>query len=189
MGRRLNLVALAVGGATFGCSGITVQTDYDPGIDFSRYSTFYILEEAGDDTAPGFWDDRIKNSMAKTLTAKGWTQVDSPDEADVAVGYQLTTEERTSYDTVHTGWGGYGYGYGGWYDPYWGGGMSTSTTTERRYEVGTLIIAMFDQEQRQMVYASTGSATIDQRQRTPEESQVRSDEVIDRLLRDFPPAS
>ncbi len=174
-----------------GCGGgIQVRSDYDPSIDFSTISTFVVLDEAGDDTAPGFWDARIKNALATTLTAKGFRQVDSPDEADVAVGYQLTTEDRTSFDTVSTGWGGYGYGYGGWYDPYWGGGgVSTTTTTERHYQVGTLVIAVFDHERKEMIYASVGSGTIDPRQRTPEEAQARANAVVARILYDFPPGS
>ena len=106
----------------------------------------------------------------------------------MAVGYQLTTEERSSFQTVGTGWGGYGYGgYGDWYDPYMGGGISTSTTTERRYEVGTLIIAMFDQQQKKMIYTSTGSGTIDEREVAPQEAQEDVDEVVGKILADFPP--
>jgi hypothetical protein len=165
-----------------------VRTDFDPVADFSRYQTFYVLEEAGDATAPGFWDARIKSAIARTVTAKGWRQVDSAEEADVAVGYQLTTEERSSLQTVSTGWGGYGYGgWGGWYDPYMGGGMATSTTTERRYEVGTLIIAMFDVAQEQMIYVSTASGEIDERQQTPEQAQADVNKVLDQMLKDFPP--
>ena len=170
-----------------GCGGsIRVQTDYDPSADFASYSSFTVLEEAGDDTAPGFLDARIKAAMARTLEARGWREVDSPEEADVTVGYQLTTEQRSSLETVSSGWGGYGYGMGSWYDP--GFGISTSTTTERRYEIGTLIIAMFDTEQNQMIYMSTGSGTLDERQRTPEESQADVNSVVEQLLRDFPPS-
>lgn len=183
------IVTSVLGATTISCAGMQVQTDYDPAVDFSGYSTFVVLEEAGDATAPGFWDARIKNAIAQTLTAKGWQRVDSPEEADVAVGYQLTTDERSTLQTVGTGWGSYGYGWGDWYDPMIGGGMSTSTTTEHRYEVGTLIIAMFGVEQKQMIYASTGSGTLDERQLTPEESQEDVDEIVERMLSDFPPDS
>ena len=183
------MVAAALATAAFACGGgMQVQTDYDPAVDFSGYSTFAVLEEAGDQTAPGFWDARIKIAMAQTLAAKGWRQVDAPEQADVSVGYQLTTEQRSTLQTVSTGWGGYGYGYDyGWYDPYMGGGMSTSTTTERRYEVGTLIIAMFDQQEKKMIYTSTGSGTIKERQMGPEEAQAEVDAVVERMFRGFPP--
>ena len=180
-------ILAAVGATTLACGGLRVQTDFDPAVDFNSYRTFTVLEEAGDDTAPGFWDARIKAAIAQALTAKGWQQVDSPEGADVAVGYQLTTEQHSSYQTVSTGWRDYGYGWGGWYDPGFGGGMSTSTTTERRYEVGTLIIAMFDRTQKQMIYSSTGNGTIDERQREPEQAQADVNKVVDQMLKDFPP--
>ena len=182
------IVATAVGATTLACSGMQVRTDFDPAADFSQYGTFFVLEEAGDATAPGFWDARIKTAIARTLTAKGWRRVDSPEQADVAVGYQLTTEERSSYQTVSTGWGGYGYGWGDWYGPPMGG-MRTSSTTERRYEVGTLIVAMFDVERKQMVYSSTASGEIDERQQTPEQAQADVNGIVDKMLEDFPPNS
>ena len=186
------VLATVLGATTVACgSGMQVRTDFDPAVDFGRYTTFTVLEEAGDATAPGFWDTRIKSAMAQTLVAKGWRQVDSPDEAQVAIGYQLTTEQRSSLQTVSTGWGSYGYGgWGGWYDdPMVGGGMSTSTTTERRYEVGTLIVAMFDVRQKQMIYTSTASGTLDQREQTPEQAQADVNQVVDQMLKDFPPGS
>ncbi len=182
------IVATAVGATTVACGGMQVRTDFDPAADFSQYGTFFVLEEAGDATAPGFWDARIKTAIARTLTAKGWRQVDSPEQAGVAVGYQLTTEERSSYQTVSTGWGGYGYGWGDWYGPPMGG-MRTSSTTERRYEVGTLIVAMFDVERKQMVYSSTASGEIDERQQTPEQAQADVNGIVDKMLEDFPPNS
>jgi hypothetical protein len=65
--------------------------------------------------------------------------------------------------------------------------MASSTTTETRYEVGTLIIAMFDVAQKQMIYVSTGSGTIDEAQRTPEQAQADVNKVVDEMLKDFPP--
>lgn len=188
--RRLSeMVAVVLGATTVACGGLNVQTDFDPAVDFGRYTTFAVLEEAGDATAPGFWDARIKTAIAQTMTAKGWRQVDSPEGADVAVGYQLTTEQRSTLQTVNTGWGGYGYGWGGWYDPYMGGGMGMSTTTEHRYEVGTLIVAMFDVAQKQMIYVSTGNKTIEERRQTPEQAQASVNKVVDQMLKDFPPGS
>jgi hypothetical protein len=182
------VVATVLGATTISCAGMQVRTDYDPAVDFSSYSTFVVLEKAGDATAPGFWDDRIKIAMSETLTAKGWRRVESAGDADVAVGYQLTTDEQSSYSTVSTGWGGYGYGgWGDWYDPMIGGGMSTSTTTEHQYEVGTLIVAMFDVERKQMIYSSTASGKLDEQQKTPEESQKDVNDVVEQMLKDFPP--
>ena len=66
------MLTVAVTVTTMGCGGsIRVQTDYDPSADFASYSSFTVLEEAGDDTAPGFLDARIKAAIARTPRGPG----------------------------------------------------------------------------------------------------------------------
>jgi hypothetical protein len=180
--------------ALSGCgSGISVTSDWDPGVDFTTFHTFYVLDEAsGGSGIDQLTHNRIKASIASHLQTKGMRQADSEKDADVGVGWQLTTDERSSFQTVSTGWGGYGWGgYGGWYRGYGGGmgGMSTSRTTETRYEVGTLVIALFDEEKQEMVFTATGSKTLSSGNLTPEESQKRIDEAVAKILEKFPPGS
>jgi len=40
-----------------------------------------------------------------------------------------------------------------------------------------------------MVYASTGSGTIDERQQSPEQAQADVNKVVEEMLKDFPPGS
>ena len=177
--------------ALSGCgSGISVQSDWDPGIDFSAFSTFTVFDEAtGGGGLDQLTQNRVKASIASTLTAKGMRQVDGG-AADVAVGWQITTEERSSLQTVSTGWGNYGSGWNrGWHGSTMGVGMTTSRTTETRYQVGTLAIAMFDVGSQAMVFTATGSKTLSGDNPSPEESQKRIDEAVAKILKDFPPRS
>ncbi len=173
-----------------GCgSGISVTNDWDPGVDFSAFNTFAVLDEAtGGSGIDQLTKNRIKNSIASTLEGKGMRQVDSADDADAAVGWQLTTEQRSSFQTVTTGWGGYGYGRGGWYGGA-GMGMSSSRTTERRYEVGSLAIGIFDVKRDEMIFTATGSKELSSGNQTPEESQKNIDEAVAEILEEFPPGS
>jgi len=165
---------------------INVSSDWDPAADFSTYQTFAVLDEAsGGQHLDQLTSSRIKSAIGSTLEAKGMRQVDNPDNADFAVGWQITTDQQSSYQTVNTGWGGYGR-YGG-YGGGWGGGMSTSRTTEYRYEVGTLVIAMFDEAKDQMIFTSTGSKKLATDNVTPEESQSRINQAVEAILKDFPP--
>ena len=169
--------------------GIEVSSDWDPAVDFSAYQTFAVLDEAsGGLHVDQLTDSRIKSAIGSTLEAKGMRQVDNPDNADVAVGWQITTDQRSSYQTVSTGWGGYGR-YGGRYGGWGGGGMSMSTsqTTETRYEVGTLVIALFDEAKDEMIFTSTGSKKLASDDVTPDEAQSRINQAVERILRDFPP--
>jgi hypothetical protein len=70
-----------------------------------------------------------------------------------------------------------------------GGGMATSTTTERRYEVGTLIVVLFNETATTEIYTSTASGEIDERQQAPEQAQADVNKVLDEMLKDFPPGS
>jgi len=190
----MRALALGVSGALAvvlsGCgSGISVTSDWDPGVDFTSFNTFAVLDEAsGGGGLDQLTQNRVKTSITNTLQAKGMRQVDNPDDADATVGWQVTTDQRSSFQTVSTGWGGYGWGRGGWY----GGssmGMSTSRTTETRYEVGTLVIAMFDTKREEMMFTATGSKTLSSGNLSPEESQKRIDEAVAKILEDFPPGS
>ncbi len=176
--------------ALSGCgSGISVTSDWDPGVDFTTFNTFVVLDEAsGGSGIDQLTQNRVKASIASNLQAKGMRQVDSEKDADVGVGWQLTTDQRSSFQTVNTGWGGYGWGRGGWY----GGssmGMSTSRTTETRYEVGQLVIAIFDEKRQEMIFTATGSKTLSSGNQTPEQAQKNIDEAVAKILEDFPPGS
>ena len=188
VGRLMMTGALAVVVSACGPS-INVSSDWDPAVDFSAYQTFAVLDEAnGGQGLDQFTNSRIKSAIGSTLEAKGMRQVDNPDNADVAVGWQITTDQRSSYQTVSTGWGGYGR-YGGRYGGWGGGGMSMSTsqTTETRYEVGTLVIALFDEAKDEMIFTSTGSKKLSSDDVTPDEAQSRINQAVERILRDFPP--
>lgn len=188
IGRLAAVGALAV--TLSGCgSGISVTSDWDPGVNFSAYNTFVVLDDAtGSSGIDQLIRDRVKTSIANTLTANGMRQVDDVKDADAAVGWQFTTDERSSFHTVSTGWNDYGYRRGGWYGGT-GMGMSSSRTTERRYEVGALAIGIFDVEREEMIFTATGSKELSSGNRSPEESQKRIDEAVAEILEEFPPGS
>lgn len=177
--------------ALSGCgSGISVTNDWDPGVDFTSFKTFVVLDDAaGGGGLDQLTQNRVKASIASNLQAKGMRQVDSKDDADMAAGWQFTSDERSSFQTVSTGWGGYGYGWGGWYGAGPGMGMTTSRTTETRYEVGSLVIALFDAKRKEMIFTATGSKTLRSDNPSPQEMQKRIDEAVAKILEDFPPGS
>jgi hypothetical protein len=183
----LRTQALAAIGAAFmlsACSGISTSNDYDPSVDFTKFSTYTWLDTEGDDI-DAITDSRIKSSIDGVLIAKGFQK--GGEGADLAVGYQVTTAERRSYNTVNTGWGG-GYGMGGY---GWGGygmSMGTSTTYENVWEEGSLLIGMFDGSSKNLVWTGTATAAIDQN-RSPQERQQLIDDAVDKMMRDFPPGS
>ena len=71
------------------------------------------------------------------------------------------------------GGGGMG-GYGGYYgyapDYGWGGGHSQSTTTysEHEYNVGTLIVSVYDATRKELIWEAIGTKTVDEDPKSPE---------------------
>lgn len=158
------------------CSGISTTTDFDPAVDFSGFSTYDWIDSEGQ--VDNITSSRIRTSVDAAMVERGFSQ--SSSNPDLAVSYQVTSAERRSFNTVNAGWGG-GYRWGGW-----GMGMGTSTTTEQVWNEGTLILAMFDVESKNLVW--TGSATTDiDGSRTPEERQRLVDDAVNKMLGDFPP--
>jgi len=164
------------------CSGISTTTDYDPSADFASYTTYTWLDTEGDDI-DNITNSRIRNSIDAGLAAKGLRKVTS--NPDVAVGYQVTTAERRSYNTVNSGWGG-GYGYGGYGYCGWGMGVGTSTTYENVWQEGSLILGIFDAGTKNLVWTGTATTDLDAN-RSPEERQDIVDSAVAKMLKDFPP--
>jgi hypothetical protein len=101
----------------------------------------------------------------------------------MAIGYKVTTQDKVTYQTVSTGWGG-GYGY------RWGGGwgVGTSTTYASEYTEGTLIIGIFDTGRKELVWNGSGTGTIDP-SASPERRDENIQEAVSKILKDFPPGS
>ncbi len=182
--RTLTLVAAGAAFFLSACSGISTSSDYDPAVDFTKYATYTWLDTEGDDI-DAITDSRIKSSIDAAMATKALQKGGA--NADLAVGYQVTSAERKSYNTVNTGWGG-GYGWGGY---GWGGygmSMGTSTTYENTWEEGTLLIGMFDAATKNLVWTGTATAALDA-SRTPEERQQLVDDAVAKMMKDFPPGS
>ena len=161
------------------CSGISTSTDYDPAANFGSYGTYSWAETEGT-SMDDLTDARVRSAVDATLAAKGLSKMNSG--GDLAVAYQVTTADRKTYNTVSTGWGGgYRYGWGG-------GGMGMTTTTEQNYTEGTVILAMFDQGTKSLVWKGTASGTVDPG-KSPQERAETIQGAFDKMLKDFPPGS
>jgi hypothetical protein len=167
-----------------GCSSISVTSDWDTSVDFSQFKTFVVLENE-EPSINRLIEQRVRAAIVEDLTAKGLQQVDVADQADLAFAYQVTTEERTSFQTVHSGWGAYGYPYSrsSWY----GGTLASSRTTQVNYTVGTLVIAAFEVDNETLVWEGSGSGVVNP-STSPEQSTQKIKEAVQSILESFPPA-
>ncbi len=175
---------LAIAGLA-GCSTLVLTSDWDPDVDFSQFQTFAILDDGG----PGISrlvDARVRIAIIADLTSKGLRQEGVPDLADLAVGYQVATEERRTYQTLHSGWGTNGFRF---HHSSWGDTTGTSRTVPSTYTIGTLVIAIFQMMDKELVWEASGNRRVTQASGTEAEAQQRMNKDVQQLMRDFPPGA
>lgn len=171
------------------CSGIATSYDFDPSFDFAEATTWDWMPapptRRGDTRADNrLVDQRIRAAIELAMDEKGMQKVEG--DPDLRVGFHLALDDAVSYETMNSYYGP-GWGYGMYRYPYGGTmAMSTSTTRERRYTVGSLIIDVFDVNAQELVWRGTGEGEVHQA-RDPEERQRRADEAVFQIMRSFPP--
>ncbi|MDI9237318.1 DUF4136 domain-containing protein [Lysobacter sp. LF1] len=154
-----------------------VTVDRDPAADFSAYKTYYwALKPQG---GSPLVDERIVDNIDAQLKAKGWTLAE---QGDVAVAAHVSTSQKQSLDTFYTGTplGGWGW-RGGW--GVGGMGMGTATTSVHNYEVGTLIVDMFDSKQQKAIWRGTATETVSS---SPAKVDKAVDQAVTKMFAKFP---
>lgn len=169
------------------CASIRVNTDYNPAYDFTQLKTYSWLDTG---TAPSS-DARINNDIVvarvraaveKSLAAKGYTRVDGA-TADFQVSWLGAINKKLRIDTIDHFYSPYGYGALA-RDPYWGGGMRT--TTAREYEEGTLIIDILDPVHHTLVWRSAGTDRLEG-SNDPAKANQDMDDAVATIMANFPP--
>jgi hypothetical protein len=149
-----------------------VKTDYDHNANFGQYRT-YSWEKV--QTRDPLLVDRIKEAVAGALAAKGWTQVDSGGDVSV-VAIEITRNQQT-LNTFYDGFGG-GWRWRG------GGGFGDATTTTETYQVGTLVVDLFDANAKNLIWRGSSSDTLSN---NPEKNTKNLDKGVQKMFAHFPP--
>jgi hypothetical protein len=184
-GPRLKAIAAAAAFAScsLSCSSMSVNTDYDPRADFSRYRTYDWIpsQQASQQPAPGtanpflhntLLDSRIKSALDRGLSIKGLRQ--SHEKPDMYVVYQTRAEQKVEANTAGLG---IGYGYGP-YVGYTGPGLGVTQYTE-----GTLIVDFVNPESNQLIWRGYASKALDN---TDVGEQIVA-EAVQKILEKYPP--
>jgi hypothetical protein len=145
-----------------------VTYDYDKDADFTQYKT-YSFGGWQDDSGKLINDidkKRILQSFKSQFTQRGMEYVLG--DADVVVTLFFVVDDKVS-TTAYTDYmgAGMGYGagfYGGYYRPAWGwgGGYATTTYTEDDYQVGTMVVDVYDAKKKTLVWQGVSQKTINE---------------------------
>lgn len=151
------------------CSSLTVTSDYDKSVDFTKFKTYsyHGWAKDSDKILTPFDKERIESAFKAEFDSRGLEFV--KEDGELVVALFIVTQEKTEKVANTTNMGGYyGYGYGGYYGygPGWGWGspmMGTSVTTvsDYNYTVGTLVCDVFEADAKKLIWEGVGSGTVD----------------------------
>jgi hypothetical protein len=168
--RKALLLGVVVSILTAGSFAQQVKTDYDRDANFSNYKTFSFEKIQATDP---LWVDRIKSAVASALTAKGLSQVESGGDISVVAVEMTNTQQRL--DTFYNGFGG------GW---RWGGRFGDATTTTETYQVGTLVVDLFDSHNKELLWRGSASNTLSNKSN----NNIKNlDKGVDKMFKKYPP--
>ena len=148
-----------------------IKTDHDHAIDFSKYHTFMWIKEPA--TENPLMKQRIMDAVNAQMEARGMTL--APGHADLGISANTATKQEQTLDSFYGGFPGWGW------HRYWGGPVVVDT-----YEVGTLVVDLFDTQTKQVVWWASASDTISD---NPEKNSKNLNKAVEKMFKDFPPKS
>ncbi|MCU1336654.1 MAG: hypothetical protein JWO19_2235 [Bryobacterales bacterium] len=149
-----------------------VTTDYDHSADFSKYHTYSWIKVKVEDP---LWEDRVMRAVDAQLVAKGWTKVAANGDASVAA-YGSTHTKKT----LQTWYDDFG---GGWYWRGFGSGLATTYVDET--PVGTLLVDIFDNATKKLIWRGTASGTLSGK---PDKDEKKLEKAVSDMFKKFPPS-
>jgi hypothetical protein len=157
-----------------GCGySIKTSTDYDRAVNFSNYSTFFMVK--GNSSGNALLDQRATTDVQNALTNRGWVEVPAG-EGQAAVVIHAATKTKHTYQTFYDGWGGW----------HWRAGFGSATTYAEDYKVGTIVVDVFDATTKQVIWR--GHA-IDALLDNPSANEKATQAAVHKMFAHFPPAS
>ena len=156
-----------------------VNTDFDPGFNFTNVKTYFWTKTTKITPNP-LADSRIVESVDAWLKAAGWQRTEG--QGDLALVPNFTTEKGQTLNTFYDTMGG-GWGYRGW----GGAGVGTATTTTSTFIEGTMIVDMFEASSKKLVWRGIATDTLSDK---PQNNAKKIDKATEKMFKDkkkFPP--
>jgi hypothetical protein len=150
-----------------------VKVDFDKAFDFAPVKTYSI--RIGTRWGNDLSERRVLTEIDEAIAAKGWKKA-AAGQADIDVVLNGATQTKRTANTFYSG-GGYGYRYGGF-------GGATASTVVSEYNVGTLVVDMFDPKTKNLVFRGIAEDELSDK---PEKNQKKLEKASTKMFKDFPP--
>ncbi|TXN38342.1 DUF4136 domain-containing protein [Flagellimonas hymeniacidonis] len=186
--KNLKLFTLAAFAVTLlaSCSSVRVISDYDTKADFGTFKTYAFYKTGIDKAQISDLDKkRILKAIEAEMSSRGFAKSQQPD-----ILISIFTKELERVDVYNNN---FGWGYGGFYNPWvwgpgwgwgWGGfGNNVSTRTE-----GSLYIDLIDAKNKELVWQGRGVGTLNNTSNI-EKKEERIREFVSHILKEYPPST
>lgn len=151
-----------------------VSIDYNRHANFAGYKTFSWIKRPYYRPDP-LMEQRIVDAVNATLTSKGWQPV--PEGGDVCIALHMTTREEHTLETLYSGFGG----RRAW---HFGSGFGTAIRTDHPYQVGGLLVDMFDGQSGQLIWRGVATEALSE---NPDKDTKKLERAAEKLFKGFPP--
>lgn len=159
-------ILLLLGFALMSCSSISVRTDYDREVSFTKYQTFKWIANPGKKLGRGkqdsLLDKRIRRAVEHEMEAKGYRFVESG-KTDALIVYHIAVQNKVDIDR---------YGY-------WGRRVHV-----KRYKEGSIILDIVDPKTKELIWRGVAQGTVRYLEGDPE----RVKEAVFKILETYPPS-
>jgi hypothetical protein len=171
-----------------GCTGIPVETDYDPDYKLSLTSSYAWMETPRSAARDPIVDNdllarRVQRAVDGELAAQGLKLVGVDQNPELLVTYHAGATEKIDIDTTDSFYGYYGY-YPCWH--CWGPGPYGRDVWVRYYTEGTLVIDIVDAKTKKLVWRGTADRRIP-KFKSPLERDVFVRDSVAAIFGHFPP--
>ena len=152
-----------------------IHIDYDR---WARMTTFKTIawmptEETSVLDSSALMHDRIKSViMAHVLSGR---LTEDNEDPDLYITYHTDEKEALRVDTHY--WG-YGYPSSWYWDPYWGGGQTTTSVCT--FMQGTLVVDIWDAREKTLVWRGTAVGLV---QKNPESNAKQVEKALKKMTK------
>ena len=162
----------------FGCSTFSYQYDYDPEVNYTGLKTFNWITLSVQKDIYTLNDTRIQEAVNAQLEVKGCKM--TTDNPDFLISIHVTKEEKEDVMTLNSSYRERAmYMHGG---PYSVGPQ----VGVYQYEEGTLILDLVDPKSMEMIWRGIAQGEV-RNYSSPVKRYERIDEVVQKVLSNFPP--
>lgn len=162
-----------------------VTSDFDKEADFTKYKLYNFAGwvDGSDKILNELDKKRILDAFGAEFDKRGMTHVD--EEGDITVTLFIVLDQKTSKSayTNYTGGMGYGGRMGYGYGAYGMGGSSTTTIEEYDYVDGTMIIDIYDNTTKKLVWQAIWKSEVND---NPKKRDKRVPKNVKKLMKTYP---